>query len=143
MYVLHGHVLRSATSDYHQRHVIVFRPISVAARSWSYNKLLCYITTHEKATADLLHSSCTLLVLPGTYILETGSLQYVLVLVTDSQHKGCNSNCSVLYWPCAGSGALCSLDSFIDFGAIYIVCLASPLTSFFLQSFFLLVYFLT
>jgi len=41
MYMLHGHghTLKSATSDYNQRHVIAFRPISVAlaARSWSYD----------------------------------------------------------------------------------------------------------
>jgi len=38
MYMLHGHTLKSATSDYDQRHVIAFRPISAAARSWSYDK---------------------------------------------------------------------------------------------------------
>jgi len=40
MYMLHGQTLKSATSDYDQRHVIVFQPISVAARSWSYDKSL-------------------------------------------------------------------------------------------------------
>jgi len=35
--MLHGQTLKSATSDYDQRHVIAFRPISVAARSWSYD----------------------------------------------------------------------------------------------------------
>ena len=41
-----GQMLKSATSDYDQRHVIAFRPISAAARSWSYDKtkyLLCNI----------------------------------------------------------------------------------------------------
>jgi len=32
---LHGHTLKSATSDYDQCHVIVFRPITIAARCWS------------------------------------------------------------------------------------------------------------
>jgi len=42
MHMLHGHTLKSAMSDYDQRHVIAFRPISVAARSWSYdNEYLC------------------------------------------------------------------------------------------------------
>jgi len=36
--LLHGHTLKSATFDYEQRHVIAFRPISVAAHSWSYDK---------------------------------------------------------------------------------------------------------
>jgi len=35
--MLNGQTLKSATSDYDQRHVIAFRPISVAARSWSYD----------------------------------------------------------------------------------------------------------
>jgi len=35
--MFHGQTLKSATSDYDQRHVIAFRPISVAARSWSYD----------------------------------------------------------------------------------------------------------
>jgi len=39
MYTLHGLRLKSATSDYDQRHVIAFRPISAAARNWSYDKL--------------------------------------------------------------------------------------------------------
>ena len=30
-----------ATSDYDQRHVIAFRPISVAARGWSYDNNIC------------------------------------------------------------------------------------------------------
>jgi len=38
--MLNGQTLKSATSDYDQRHVIAFRPISVAARSWSYDKVL-------------------------------------------------------------------------------------------------------
>ena len=33
--MFHGQTLKSATSDYDQRHVIAFRPISVAAHSWS------------------------------------------------------------------------------------------------------------
>jgi len=37
-YMLHGHMLKSATSDYDQRQMIVFRPISIEARSWSCNK---------------------------------------------------------------------------------------------------------
>ena len=45
-YMLHGHTLKSATSDYDQRHVIAFRPISIAARSWSYDKVKCY-TSYE------------------------------------------------------------------------------------------------
>jgi len=36
--MFHGETLKSATSDYDQRHVIAFRPISAAARSWSYDK---------------------------------------------------------------------------------------------------------
>jgi len=36
--MFHGQTLKSATSDYDERHVIAFRPISVAARSWSYDK---------------------------------------------------------------------------------------------------------
>ena len=36
--LLHGHTLKSAAFDYEQRHVIAFQPISVAARSWSYDK---------------------------------------------------------------------------------------------------------
>jgi len=32
----------------------------------------------------------------------------------------------------------CTLDSFVDFSAMYIACLASPLTSFFLHLFFLI-----
>jgi len=40
MYMLHGHTLKSATPDYNQRHVIAFRPVSVAARSWSYDSII-------------------------------------------------------------------------------------------------------
>jgi len=40
-HMLHGHTLNSATCAYDQRHVIACRPISVAARSWSYDKLCC------------------------------------------------------------------------------------------------------
>ena len=36
-----GHMLKSATCDYGQRHVIAFRPISVAAHSWSYGNTAC------------------------------------------------------------------------------------------------------
>ena len=39
--MLNGQTLKSATSDYDQRHVIAFRPISAAARSWSYDKTSC------------------------------------------------------------------------------------------------------
>jgi len=39
--MFHGQTLKSATSDYDQRHMIAFRPISVAARSWSYDKWSC------------------------------------------------------------------------------------------------------
>ena len=35
--MFHGQTLKSATSDYDQHHVIAFRPISAAARSWSYD----------------------------------------------------------------------------------------------------------
>ena len=35
--MFHGQTLKCATSDYDQRHVIAFRPISAAARSWSYD----------------------------------------------------------------------------------------------------------
>jgi len=38
--MFHGQTLKSATSDYDQRHVIAFRQISVAARSWSYDNKL-------------------------------------------------------------------------------------------------------
>jgi len=41
VYVLHGHTLKSAMSDYDQRHVIVFQPISLAARGWSYDRCRC------------------------------------------------------------------------------------------------------
>jgi len=41
--MLHGQTLNSATSNYDQRHVITFRPISVAAHSWSYDKLQCRV----------------------------------------------------------------------------------------------------
>ena len=41
--MLNGQTLKSATSNYDQRHVIAFRPISVAARSWSYDKYNCCI----------------------------------------------------------------------------------------------------
>jgi len=40
--MLNGQTLKSATSDYDQRHVIAFRPISVAARSWSYDNMYCF-----------------------------------------------------------------------------------------------------
>ena len=40
-HMLHGHTLKSATCDYDQRHVIAFRPISIAARSWSYDNSRC------------------------------------------------------------------------------------------------------
>ena len=39
--MFHGQTLKSATSDYDERHVIAFRPISVAARSWSYDNMMC------------------------------------------------------------------------------------------------------
>jgi len=39
--MLHGQMLKSAMSDYDQRHVIAFRPISVAVHSWSYNNNMC------------------------------------------------------------------------------------------------------
>jgi len=42
--MLHSQMLKSATSDYDQRHVIAFRPISVAARSCSYDKYICFST---------------------------------------------------------------------------------------------------
>jgi len=38
MSMLHGLTLKSAACDYDQRHVIAFRPITVTARSWSYDK---------------------------------------------------------------------------------------------------------
>ena len=38
---LSGHTLKSARCDYGQRHVIMFLPISVAARSWSYDNVIC------------------------------------------------------------------------------------------------------
>jgi len=47
--------------------------------------------------------------------------------------------CNLIFYgvlPSVGSRAYCTLDSFVDFGAIYIVCLASPLTSFLLHLFF-------
>ena len=47
--MLNGQTLKSATSDYDQRHVIAFRPISVAARSWSYDNKQC-------TTVILLHA---------------------------------------------------------------------------------------
>jgi len=40
--MLNGQTLKSATSDYDQCHVIAFRPISVAARSWSYDNTNCH-----------------------------------------------------------------------------------------------------
>jgi len=53
--MLHGQTLKSATSDYDQRHVIAFRPISVAARSWSYDKTNWHIST----LADIYFSQKT------------------------------------------------------------------------------------
>jgi len=43
--MLNGQTLKCATSDYDQRHVIAFRPISEAARSWSYFNIQ-YCTTY-------------------------------------------------------------------------------------------------
>jgi len=37
--MFHGQTLKSATDDYDKRHVIAFRPISAAARSWSYDNI--------------------------------------------------------------------------------------------------------
>jgi len=48
--MLHGHTLKSVTSDYDQRHVIAFRPISIAARSWSYDKSNCCIVDAKIGT---------------------------------------------------------------------------------------------
>jgi len=33
------------------------------------------------------------------------------------------------FWAHAGSGEYCALDSFVDFGAVYIVCLFTSYTS--------------
>jgi len=44
---LNGQTLKSATSDYDQRHVIAFRPISAAARSWSYDNLKCLTPSYN------------------------------------------------------------------------------------------------
>jgi len=41
--IFHGQMLKSATSDYDQHHVIAFRPISVAARSWPYDNRQCLL----------------------------------------------------------------------------------------------------
>jgi len=43
--MLNGQTLKCATSDYDQRHVIAFRPISVAARSWSYDNITYHNVT--------------------------------------------------------------------------------------------------
>jgi len=54
-----GHTLNSATSDSGQCHVIAFRPISVAARSWSYDKLKYHLVTAAPSftvkTIDWVH----------------------------------------------------------------------------------------
>ena len=41
--MFHGQTIKCATSDYDQRHVIAFRPISAAARSWSYDNIKCVV----------------------------------------------------------------------------------------------------
>ena len=41
----------TATSDYGQRHVIALRPISVAACSWSYDKVECCQTYQIKKSS--------------------------------------------------------------------------------------------
>ena len=52
--MLNGQTLKRATSDYDQRHVIAFRPISVAARSWSYDSSL-YCGTTARCIVDSVH----------------------------------------------------------------------------------------
>jgi len=47
--MFHGQMLKCATSDYDQRHVIVFRPISAAARSWSYDNCCCCLWLSSKS----------------------------------------------------------------------------------------------
>jgi len=51
--MLNGQTLKSATSDYDQRHVIAFRPISAAACSWSYDKKCCHSFVHVSAGNSL------------------------------------------------------------------------------------------
>ena len=57
--MLNGQTLKSATSDYDQRHVIAFRPISAAARSWSYDNNAC-ISIHSFDTVGLACKKPTL-----------------------------------------------------------------------------------
>ena len=49
--MFHGQTLKSATSDYDQRHVIAFRPIGVADRSWSYDNRSCHTLHTFKNTS--------------------------------------------------------------------------------------------
>jgi len=51
--MFHGQTLKCATSDYDQCHVIAFRPISAAARSWSYDNYCYYM--HTKACITATH----------------------------------------------------------------------------------------
>ena len=53
--MFHGQTLKSATSDYDQRHVIAFWPISVAARSWSYDKAECWCVLLFSVVSELHH----------------------------------------------------------------------------------------
>ena len=43
--MFHGQTVKSAMSDYDQRHMIAFRPISVAERSWSYDNNVCIMSS--------------------------------------------------------------------------------------------------
>jgi len=42
-----------STFGYAERHIVVFWPISKAARSWSYNNTACYLVTGNKLTVRL------------------------------------------------------------------------------------------
>ena len=64
MSMLHGHTLKSATCDNDQRHVIAFRPISMAARiSWSYDNWHYWLEWQEQHAVcwNLCHLSAEVL----------------------------------------------------------------------------------
>ena len=60
--IFHGQMLKSATDDYDKRHVIAFRPISTAARSWSYDSTKCCIMLSSMAVVlTVVRTSLTFL----------------------------------------------------------------------------------
>ena len=83
--MFHGQTLKSATSDYDQRHVIAFRPISAAARSWSYDNGCC--RTINTLSLDKISTSLSSLSLSSIYtvfpiiIVWTASMKTLTVIV--------------------------------------------------------------